>query len=127
MPIVFALFLLAALPVPASLSGTWSLERVKSDFGAADAPKRFVLELEQNRNQLAATVFTEDGNGSRVSYRECRIEPPPNSTLACLLPDGVDETWQVTSTDELTITRVITDKSQRMRQRLVLARSAVLE
>ena len=119
--------MLTLLPGHASLTGTWTLDRVRSDFGNVGAPQQFVLQIEQTRNHLAATIFNADASGQRVSYRECRIEPQPNSTLTCLLPDGVDETWQVTSADELTITRVVTSKSQAIRQRLVLARSISLE
>ena len=121
------LWLLTLLPGPASLTGTWALERVKSDFGKADAPSQFVLQAEQTGNHLAATMFIADAGGKRVNYQECRIEPQPTGALTCLLPDGVDETWQVTAADELTITRVITTESQPVRQRLVLVRATLLE
>jgi hypothetical protein len=123
MPVAAMLWLLTLLPGQASLTGTWALERVKSDFGAVAAPQRFVLHLEQTANHLTVTIF----DGQRVSYRECRIEAPPSSALTCLLPDGIDETWQVTAADELTITRVVSMGSRPTRQRLVLARSTLLE
>ena len=121
------LLLLTLLPAPASLTGTWAIDRVKSDFGRAAAPKAFFLQIDQTGNYLAATVFNADANGQRVSYRECSIGPQPGSALLCLMPDGVEETWQFTAADELTITRVITNKSQHIRQRLVLARATLLE
>lgn len=121
------LCLITLLPGPANLTGTWALDRMKSDFGKADAPRQFVLQAEQTGDHLAATIFTADANGRRVNYRECRIEPQPTSALTCLMPDGVDETWQVTAADELTITRVITTKSKPVRQRLVLVRATRLE
>ena len=125
---MFAVLLwLTLLPGQASLTGTWALQRVKSDFGSVAAPKEFVLHIEQTGNHLAATIFTADANGQRVSYRECRIEPQPTGALTCLLPDGLDEAWQVTAEDELTITRLITARSQPVRQRLVLARATRLE
>ena len=127
MPVSVLLWLLTLLPGQASLTGTWALERVKSDFGKADAPSQFVVQVEQTGSHLAATIFTADADGQQVSYRECRIEPQPTGAVTCLLPDGVDETWQVTAKDELTITRVITKKSQSVRQRLVLARATLLE
>lgn len=115
------LFLLTLLP--ASLTGTWALDRAQSDFGTADVPRQFVLQIEQTGIHLAATVFNADSTGQRVIYRQCRIEP--SGALTCL--DDVDETWQVIGANELTIRRVITAKSQAVRQRLVLERSTLLE
>ena len=56
--VVFAL--LTLLPGQGSMTGTWRLDRTKSDFGGADAPRLFVLHLEQIGNRLAATMFTAD-------------------------------------------------------------------
>lgn len=121
------LLLLTLLPAQISLTGTWTMDRVKSDFGRADAPKAFVLHIEQTDNHLSATVFSADDNEERVSYRECRLEAQPDNALSCLMPDGVVETWQLVAADELKITRVVAYKSHPTRQRLVLARSTRLE
>src|SRR5690348_15849398 len=99
------LWLLTLLPGHASLTGTWALKRIKSDFGAADAPRQFVLYVEQTRSHLTVTTISADNSAQRVSYRECRIETSLSGAVMCLMSNGVDETWQVTSTDELTITR----------------------
>ena len=126
MPIV--LFLLTLLPGQAGLTGTWTLDRVRSDFGREVAPRLFVLQIEQTGKYLAATVLEADASGQRVSYRECRVEPQPGSGVSCLLPDGVDdETWQITARDELTITQFIKTKDRTSRHRLVLERSASQE
>jgi hypothetical protein len=124
--VVFAL--LTLLPGQGSMTGTWRLDRTKSDFGGADAPRLFVLHLEQIGNRLAATMFTADATGQRVTYRECRVESQPSGLLSCVTADGVtDESWQVTAADELTIRRVVTDKSRQASEHLVLARSTLLE
>ncbi|HLK49638.1 MAG TPA: hypothetical protein VKT49_15955 [Bryobacteraceae bacterium] len=115
------------MPANASLTGTWAMDRIRSDFGKADAPRQFVLRIEQTGNHLAATVFSADAGGRRVSFRECRMEPQPSGALACLLPDGGDEQWQLTAANELTITRVITASLHPTRQRLVLERSTLLD
>jgi hypothetical protein len=125
--VVFAL--LSRLPGHGILTGTWHLDRITSDFGAADAPQLFALHLWQTGNLIAATIFTVDASGQRVTYRECRVEPQLDGLLSCVTPDGVtaEEAWQVTAANELTITRVITTKPKPVRQRLVLARSTLLE
>ena len=124
---LIVLFLLTLLPGHASLTGTWAMDRVRSDLGRADSPRQFALQIEQTGNHLTATIFNADTTGQRVSDRECRVEAQPSGSLSCLMPDGADEKWEVTSANELTITRVIMAKSQSVRQRLVLARSALLE
>lgn len=125
---VFVFALLTLLPGRASLTGTWSLDRTKSDFGKADTPRIFVVQLEQMGDRLDAAILSADVDGERVSYRECRVQTQLNGTLACI-SDGVkaDETWQITALNELSITRIITKRSQAIRQRLVLARSTRLE
>ena len=123
MAISTLLILFTLLPGQAGLTGTWTLDRVRSEFGGAGVPQQFVVNTEQSGNHLAVTIFNADANGQRVSYRECRIEA--SGSLTC--PDGVDETWQLTSANELTITRVLTLRSQAVRQRFVLTRSAVLD
>lgn len=124
---VFAL--LTLLTGHANLTGTWRLDRIKSDFGTAAAPQQFVLDLDQTGNRLDATILSAGLDGKRVSYRQCRVESKLNGALSCITADGVttEETWQVTAPDELTITRVVPNESQPIRQRLVLARSTLLE
>lgn len=124
---LIAIALLTLLPGHTSLSGTWALDRLRSDFGKAAAPGRFVMQLEQIGDHLAATIFTDDANGQRVSYRECRIEVEPGTALLCLMPSDADEAWHVMAGSELTITRVIATRSQPIRQRLLLVRSTLLE
>jgi hypothetical protein len=119
--------LLTLLPGHASLTGVWRLDKIKSDFGGADAPRRLVLYLQQDGNHLSATILIADANGQRLSYGECRVEAQPGSSLSCVLPDSTEEIWQVTVADELTISRVLSTKSRPIRQRLVLARASVLE
>jgi hypothetical protein len=127
--ILIVISILTLMPGHATLSGTWALDRVRSDFGAADAPKQFVVRVEQTGSDLAVTLFTVDFNRKRLRYLECRAANQPDGVLSCVTPDGVtaDEKWQVTGIDQLTITRVIAARSQTTRQRLVLARSSALE
>jgi hypothetical protein len=129
MQFAVVLYLLTLLPGPASLTGTWALDRVRSEFGGANAPTRFVLYLDDSAGHLTAIVLVADDHGQRMGYRKCRIERQLNGALSSVKTDGVatDETWQITVTDELTITRVVDSRSQPVRQRLVLARSKLLE
>jgi hypothetical protein len=129
MQFAVVLSLLTLLPGHASLTGTWSLDRVRSEFGGADAPTRFVLYLDHAADHITAIMLVTDGQGQRMGYWECRIEDQLNGVLSCVTDDGTtaDETWQITAPDELTITRVVNTRSQPVRQKLVLARSKLLK
>lgn len=121
--------LLNLLPGRADLTGTWRLDGIRSDFGAADSPQLLVLRLEQSGNRFAATTFIADRTGKRVIYQECRIETHPDNHLSCVIPDGpaANEVWRLTAPDELTVTRALTARLPIVRQRLVLMRSTPLE
>lgn len=107
---------------PAGLTGTWTLNRMKSDFGAASAPTEFIVHVQQAGTNLDITVIAADANGQRVTFRQGQT---PNATTTLLLsldsdPAGVAEEWRLTSPDELTITRLFEVRSHLIRQRLVL-------
>lgn len=122
---MIVLCLLTLLPGNTTLTGTWALDRVRSDFGAAAAPKEFVICLEQlPGSRLDITVITGDSNGQRVTYLEGLA---PVDATSVLLRINADEEWRLTAADELTITRVIHIQSQSIRQKLVLARCTRLE
>ena len=121
--------LLASLPrhrAP-SLNGTWALDRVRSDFGAARAPRQLVVRLDQEADCLDITMFIADANGRRVIYLEAQPPKDASTSLVWTSSEGAGEDWQVAASGELTITRIITLKSQIVRQRLILSRSSVLD
>ena len=124
---IVAYFVLTGFPVSvANFTGTWALDRTRSDFGGAVAPRHYVLQVEQSGSYLAVTVLSDDADGQRVTYRQCRADGPITGLLLCLAPDGPDETWRI-SGDSLTITRIVRGKVSRLRQRLVLLRCTELE
>ena len=128
---LIAFSILALAPAHINLSGTWALDRLRSDFGAADAPRQLIVRVEQTDHYLGVTTLTVDDNGQRITYRECHAEAAHDGTrlLLCAISDSTsgDEEWQVTPTGELAITRVVTARSHIIRQRLVLARSTLVE
>ena len=109
------------------LNGTWSLDCVRSDFGAVRGPREFIVRLEQEDNRLDIMMLIADAGGRRVIYRE--VQPPKSATtsLVWTSPEGPEDDWQITGTDELTITRFVIVKSHVIPQRLVLSRTSVLE
>lgn len=114
---------------PIGFTGTWTLNRIKSDFGAASAPKEFIVYVQQAGTNLDITVITADANGQRVTFRQGQT---PNATTAVLLAVDSDPAenageWRLTAPGELTITRVIEEKSHIIHQRLVLSRASILE
>jgi len=124
---IVAYFMLTGLPVRvANLTGTWTLDRTRSDFGGANGPNHYVLQIEQSGADLGVTVLSDDVDGQRVSNRQCRIDSQITGLLRCLTPDGVDETWRVTG-DSLAITRFARTRFSGWRQRLVLTRCTEVE
>ena len=120
---IVAYFVLAGLPAGVvNLTGTWALDRTRSDFGGAGTPSHYVLQIEQSGSYLAVTVLSRDVDGQRVTYRQCRTDGQITGLLLCLTPEGPDETWRI-SGDSLIITRF----AGRVRQKLVLERCADLE
>src|SRR5689334_3784954 len=95
--VVFAL--LTLLPRQANLTGTWVLDRVRSDFGQADAPRRLILHLDEAGDRIAASIFIVGDKDQHVAYRECRVGIQLDGVLSCVTADGVspDEVWQVTA------------------------------
>ena len=117
-------FLVPAYAAP-NLTGTWVLDRGRSEFGAADALRQFVVYLNQTGDHLDITTLVVDAAGKRVSYRRAERE----GLLLRVNADAgnVSEDWRITSPRELTITRLITTQYHVMRQRLVLVRSTQVE
>jgi len=117
----------AVTPSPVStLNGTWALDRVKSDFGAADAPRQFDVLLNQAGNRLDITVFIADSNGERVIQREA-LPPRLVDGSVWLISDNGGEDWRVTGMGELLITRTVAVHSRMVRQRLVLSMATDLQ
>ena len=124
---IVAYFGLAGFPAGfANLTGTRTLDRTRSDFGGDEPPSHYGLQIAKAGPDLAVTVVSGDVDGQRVTYRQCRNDGQITGLLLCLTPDGVDETWRIAG-DSLTITRLVTGKSSRLRQRLVLVRCTELE
>jgi hypothetical protein len=122
---IVAYFVLTGWPAAVTnLTGTWALDRTRSDFGGTDAPSHYALQIEQSGSRVAISVFTDDTDGRRVTYRQCLTDSQIGGLLTCLTPDGPDETWRV-SGDLLVVTRSVAGK--RWRQRLVLVRCTWLE
>jgi hypothetical protein len=119
--------MVAALPRPVpTVNGTWTLDRIKSDFGAADTPTKFDVLLDQAGDRLDITIFIADTRGQRVIQREAL--PPRMVDGAMQITSGdAGEEWRFTDTGELTIIRTITVKSRPVQQRLVLARASELQ
>ena len=113
-------------PSVPSLHGTWALDRVKSDFGSATAPRQFDVFLDQAGNRLDITVFIADSNGERVIQREALPPRLVDGSVWLISGDG-GEDWRVTGMGELVITRTLAVQSRLVRQRLVLSRAADLE
>jgi hypothetical protein len=124
---IVAYFVLTGFPVSVTnLTGTWALDRTRSDFGGAETPSHYALQIEQSGSYLAVTILSDESGGQRVTYRQCHTDGPITGLLLCVAPDGPDETWRI-SGDSLTITRSVRGKVSRLRQRLVLARCTELE
>ena len=110
-----------------NLSGTWVLDRAMSELGAGKAPRQFVIDVAQTDSRLDILTLTIDRKGQHVSYTEC-----PLGRSFVVLPTSshstrVEEEWQLLPTGELTIVRVIRTRFHRIRQRLVLTRSTIVE
>jgi len=134
--ILAAIFLQSQCPGYAApeLSGVWTLNRAKSDFGTVIAPEQFVVRMERTGNRLAAWRIIIDPEGKRLAYREYTIEGKGRSWLDLVRSTrGVsvefpreatrgtktDERWQV-SKRRLIIHRSITAGPRKIHQRLVL-------
>jgi hypothetical protein len=131
-----AIFLQAQCPGYAApeLSGVWTLNRAKSDFGTVIAPEQFVVRMERTGNRLAAWRITIDPEGKKhLAYREYTIEGKGRSSVDLVRSTRVsiefpreatrgtktDERWQV-SKRRLIIHRSITAGPRKIHQRLVL-------
>ena len=127
-PFLIVISLLAAVPRHAApnLNGTWTLDRVKCHFGAAGAPRQFIVRLDQEDDRLDITMFIADANGRRVIHREAQ-QLKNAEGLLWISSDGAGEDWRVTATGELTIKRVIPVASHITWQRLVLSKASIWE
>jgi len=126
---------------PASnLSGIWTLNTAKSNFGTMIPPEQLVVRLERTGSRLATWRFTTDPGGQHLAYREYTLEGKrrPSLVLARLTPvsivfpkesagaTSVGEKWRV-SKKRLVIQRSITAGPRTVRQRLVLEPSTSVQ
>lgn len=134
--VFFVVFLLSLCPgyAASGLSGVWSLNRAKSDFGQANAPTQVVVRMEQTGSHLATWQVTSDLHGQHLVYREYTLEGKrrPVTTVAnskpvtIVLPmestgaARVTERWQLSRAGTLIIRRSITGGPGTVHQRLVL-------
>ena len=87
-----------------------------------DVPNQCVIQIKQSGSYVDVTVLSDDADGRRVTYRQCRTDRQITGLLLCLTPDGQDEPRRV-CVDSLTIIR----SAGRSRQKLVLERCTGLE
>jgi hypothetical protein len=123
--LLFCMIALLPKPVP-TLNGTWVLDRVKSDFGAAGVLRAFDVQIAQAENRLDITVVIADANGERVIQREALPPRLVDGSMWIVSADPTED-WRVTGLGELTIARTVTVKAQQIPQRLVLSRAPILE
>jgi hypothetical protein len=123
-----AIFLLAPSPgYPASnLSGIWTLNHTKSNFGKVIAPEQFVVRMERTDGRLATWRITTDPDGQHLVYRVYALEGKQRSTYASIVfptestgGTRTSERWQV-SKGRLIVRRSIITGARTVHQRLVL-------
>ena len=70
--------LAAALPLLAAdhpdITGTWTLDIAKSNFGARPAPDSMVLIIAKNKNLLKISQTSKTPNDERVIDTECKTD-----------------------------------------------------
>jgi hypothetical protein len=117
-----------------SLSGVWTLNQAKSDFGMVIAPEQLVVRLERTGGRLAMWRITTDLEGQHFVYREYSLDgnQQPLVDVARSTSSGIvfpiesntgtriDERWQVSKVGRLIIHRSIPDGPRTVHQRLVL-------
>ena len=130
---VLAFLVIAIWPLQAgSLSGTWVLNRQRSEFGTGPIPDQMVVRIEERAGVLLLTEFTRDDSGDYLTRRQIpfpQCQGHSHRTERCSrshvsieaeteLGHRHDE-WDLTSAGDLILCRSWTATGAAGRQRLV--------